>query len=45
LKKNEIGGTFGKFKTEEGCVQGSGGETCFKETLEDLGIDGIIILK
>ena len=26
-------------------MQGSGGETCFKETLENLGIDGIIILK
>jgi hypothetical protein len=30
---------------QERCIQGFGGETRGKETIEDLGVDGRIILK
>jgi hypothetical protein len=40
-----MGSTCGTYVKRERCTQGSGGETCGKHLLEDLGVDGIIILK
>jgi hypothetical protein len=43
IKKNEMGGTCGR---QDMCIQGfGGGDLIERDHLEDLGIDGSIILK
>jgi len=46
IKKDEMGGEFNKYGEEEIWAHGFGGETWGdREHLEDLGIDGRIMLK
>ena len=45
-KDDDLGGACGMCGEEVRCVQGFGGETCKKKNkLEDIGVDGRIILK
>jgi hypothetical protein len=45
IKKNEIGGTSSTYGREERCLNSYGEATWGKDNLEDLGVDGRIILK
>jgi hypothetical protein len=46
IKKSEMGKLWGTYSRLERCVQGFGVETSRRENhLEDLGIDGRVILK
>jgi len=45
IKKNEMGGASSTYEREERCVNSYGKATWGKDNLEDLGVDGRIILK
>jgi len=42
---NDLDGACGTYGRQDRCIQGFGGETRERNQLEDLGIDGRIILK
>jgi hypothetical protein len=42
---NDLDGACGMYGRQDRCIQGFGGETRERNQLEDLGIDGRIILK
>ena len=44
MKKNEMDGVCGLYERQERCLYGCGGDNWVRERLEDLGINGRVIL-